>query len=162
MNTTLILAASFVLFLVALPLISFGAMDENEVLWWAGLALLAIAGILPPATRFIGGDDKDDKEAKGDGEKDEATRKRNERGDAAAGDHSAGRQRYAPTREPGTTRPAAPAVAPEHPRATEPPPAGAPGDREPPRAAEQRERSDELVSGKDRSDDTDTGKENRG
>jgi hypothetical protein len=62
LTSNVVQGISFVLFLAALPLISFGATDGQEPLWWTGLALLVIAGILPPLTRFVplADDDEDD------------------------------------------------------------------------------------------------------
>ncbi len=44
---------SFVLMLVAFPLISLGTMDGPPVLWWIGLAALTIASLMPPVMRFL-------------------------------------------------------------------------------------------------------------
>jgi hypothetical protein len=72
LTSNVVQGISFVLFLAALPLISFGATDGQEPLWWTGLALLVIAGILPPLTRFVPlADDDEDDEAEAD-EADEA------------------------------------------------------------------------------------------
>jgi hypothetical protein len=62
LTTTTVQAVAFVLFLVSLPLISFGATDDATGLWWTGLALLVIAGLLPPLARFVplADDDEDD------------------------------------------------------------------------------------------------------
>jgi hypothetical protein len=74
LTSNVVQGISFVLFLAALPLISFGATEGQEPLWWTGLALLVIAGILPPLTRFVplADDDEDDEgeaeEAESDGD----------------------------------------------------------------------------------------------
>lgn len=44
---------SLVLFLVALPLLSFGTDAGQPVVWWIGLVLLTVAGLIPPALRYI-------------------------------------------------------------------------------------------------------------
>lgn len=63
LTTTTVQAVAFVLFLVSLPLISFGATDGTTGLWWTGLGLLAIAGLLPPLARFVPlADDEEDEE----------------------------------------------------------------------------------------------------
>jgi hypothetical protein len=70
-NTTALQAISFVLFLVALPLVALGTMEDIPPLWWLGLLLLVVAGILPPASRFMGGDEEDEEDGGGEG-RDEA------------------------------------------------------------------------------------------
>lgn len=62
LTTNVVQAISFVLFLVALPLISFGTTDGAEGLWWTGLGMLIVAGILPPLARFVPLADDDDAE----------------------------------------------------------------------------------------------------
>ncbi|HWG98283.1 MAG TPA: hypothetical protein VNV66_02920 [Pilimelia sp.] len=47
---------ALVLFLVALPVLSLGTTRGAPVAWWAGLALVAAAGVIPPALRYLGGD----------------------------------------------------------------------------------------------------------
>lgn len=47
-----LLSISFVLFLVALPLTSFGTTENQSLIWWLGLVALLIAGVLPPLTRL--------------------------------------------------------------------------------------------------------------
>lgn len=54
---------ALVLLLAALPLISIGTTQENEVMWWIGLGLLMVAGAAVPITRFAMPDDGDDGEA---------------------------------------------------------------------------------------------------
>jgi hypothetical protein len=73
LTSNVVQGVSFVLFLASLPLISFGASEGQEPLWWTGLALLVIAGLLPPITRFVplADDDEDDEgEAEAAGEDD--------------------------------------------------------------------------------------------
>ncbi|HVM30975.1 MAG TPA: hypothetical protein VM305_09455 [Candidatus Limnocylindrales bacterium] len=65
LNTTTLQAVSFLLFLAALPLVSFGTMEDQELLWYAGLVLIVAAGILPPLGRFLVSDDDGDEEADG-------------------------------------------------------------------------------------------------
>jgi hypothetical protein len=47
------LGTSFVLFLVATPLISFGATRGPRVLVWIGLAALCVGALIPPAQRLF-------------------------------------------------------------------------------------------------------------
>jgi hypothetical protein len=87
LNTTTLQAISFVLFLAALPLVSFGTMEDQELLWYAGLVLLLIAGILPPLGRFVvQDDDGDEEEAADEADGDEGDRKADK---DAAGDGDA-------------------------------------------------------------------------
>jgi hypothetical protein len=53
--------ASLVLFLVSLPVLSVGTSTETRVVWVIGLALVALAGAIPPALRYLppGGSDED-------------------------------------------------------------------------------------------------------
>lgn len=43
---------AFVLLLLVLPLTSFGTMSGTDVLWWLGLALLVIGGVMTLVTEF--------------------------------------------------------------------------------------------------------------
>jgi hypothetical protein len=66
---------ALVLLIAALPLISIGTIQDTPTLWWAGLALLVVAGAAPPVTRFAFSDDgKGDDEVQAE-EKDEGERK---------------------------------------------------------------------------------------
>jgi hypothetical protein len=62
LTTNVVQGIAFVLFLAALPLISFGASEGQEPLWWTGLALIVIAGLLPPVTRFVPLADEEEEE----------------------------------------------------------------------------------------------------
>lgn len=64
LNKLWIQGLSFVLFLAALPLISFGTTTDTEILWWTGIAIFIFAAILLPITRFTG-NNKGKKEDKG-------------------------------------------------------------------------------------------------
>jgi hypothetical protein len=71
MTLLVLQAIAFVLFLVALPLLSFGTVEDTEPLWMVGLGLILIAGLIPPILRYapIGDDDdeeEDEEEADGD------------------------------------------------------------------------------------------------
>jgi hypothetical protein len=65
MSTLMALGIALVLSLLAFPLVSVAFTQDTEVLWWVGLALLVVGGLIPPATRFAladdgNGDDDDD------------------------------------------------------------------------------------------------------
>ncbi len=45
-------AVAFVLLSLPYPLISYGTMDGNTALWWAGFVLLVVGGLLPPIAKF--------------------------------------------------------------------------------------------------------------
>ncbi len=47
-----LLGLALVFFLVPFFLISAGTTGDNPALWWTGLVLLAIAGLIPPITRY--------------------------------------------------------------------------------------------------------------
>jgi hypothetical protein len=57
MSTLLALGIALALSLLAFPLVSAAFTQDTEALWWAGLALLVIGGLIPPATRFAFADD---------------------------------------------------------------------------------------------------------
>jgi hypothetical protein len=86
LNPTILQAIAFVLFLLALPLLSFGTVEEQEVLWYVGLAMIVIAGVLPPLGRFLGEEDDGDEEAE---EADEAKEVDDDGGADADGDEQA-------------------------------------------------------------------------
>jgi hypothetical protein len=60
MSKLTLLIISFILFLISYPLISLGTVDGPEALWYIGLVTLALAGIIPPASRLL--DENGDKE----------------------------------------------------------------------------------------------------
>jgi hypothetical protein len=81
LNPTILQAIAFVLFLIALPLLSFGTVEEQEVLWYVGLAMIVVAGVLPPLGRFLGEEEDEEEEAteaddEADDEADEADEKK--------------------------------------------------------------------------------------
>lgn len=47
------LSASFLLFLIAPPLISIGTTSGPRTLLWIGLAALCVAALIPPAQRLL-------------------------------------------------------------------------------------------------------------
>jgi hypothetical protein len=67
MSTLLALGIALVLSLLAFPLVSAGFTQDTEALWWVGIALLVIGGLIPPATRFAFADDGDG-DGNGDGD----------------------------------------------------------------------------------------------
>lgn len=52
-NPLAYLSTSFVLFLIALPLISAGTTRGSPVLWWIGFAALCVGGLIPPVQRLL-------------------------------------------------------------------------------------------------------------
>jgi cytochrome bd-type quinol oxidase subunit 2 len=44
---------ALVLLFAAFPLISAGAISDNRLVWWIGLASLVLGGVLPVWTRFM-------------------------------------------------------------------------------------------------------------
>lgn len=52
MSRTTILSIAFVLMLAALPLISFGTVDNQAWLWQLGFALLVLGLLVPPLLRL--------------------------------------------------------------------------------------------------------------
>ncbi len=44
---------SLLLMLAAFPLISVGTTNGRPVVWWIGLACLAVGALIPPAMRFL-------------------------------------------------------------------------------------------------------------
>jgi hypothetical protein len=66
MSKLLVLGIAFLLLLAAFPLISFGTTGDNDTLWWIGLGVLVVGGLVPPVARYVLPDD----EASG-GEEDE-------------------------------------------------------------------------------------------
>ena len=43
---------SLIILLVPIFLISFGTTDETTALWWIGLILIGVGGVIPPVTRY--------------------------------------------------------------------------------------------------------------
>jgi hypothetical protein len=54
-----LLGVALVLLLVPFVLISIGTTTDNPAVWWAGLAMLVIGALIPPATRFIFSEEED-------------------------------------------------------------------------------------------------------
>jgi hypothetical protein len=155
LTTIHVQSIAFVLFLLALPLASFGAMEGNELIWGASLALLVVAGILPAASRFLDlddgdeddGDDGDQGEAdQGEADPDADDGDADRDGDDGEAEHAARNAGARPRRSDREPR----SLAPEHPRATERPPAAE--DERPVRARErdQAARAREASEGDDR------------
>lgn len=47
------LTVSFVLLVLAVPLVSIGTTGDNPLLAWLGLAALVLGGLIPPAQRLL-------------------------------------------------------------------------------------------------------------
>ncbi len=52
MSKTWLTGIALILFLIPFPLISIGTTEGQETLWLIGLALIGLAGLVPPITRF--------------------------------------------------------------------------------------------------------------
>ncbi|HHX64864.1 MAG TPA: hypothetical protein GX702_08265 [Chloroflexi bacterium] len=46
------LSIALVLLLISFPLTSLGTAGDTAWLWWLGLILLTIGGLIPPVTRY--------------------------------------------------------------------------------------------------------------
>lgn len=66
MRKDIISMGAFLLFLASLPLLSVGTFGERPSLWILGLVLASIAGLVPPALRFVERGDDDDDGANGE------------------------------------------------------------------------------------------------
>jgi Kef-type K+ transport system membrane component KefB len=51
---------AFLVMLASLPLIALGTDGDTPALWWTGAVLLAVALVVPTATRWMGDDDEGD------------------------------------------------------------------------------------------------------
>jgi hypothetical protein len=49
---------ALILLLVPIALISIGTINDIDWLWWAGVGLLVLGALIPPAARFLGSDDE--------------------------------------------------------------------------------------------------------
>ena len=54
---------SLVLMLVPLPLVAYGVLEDIAFLWWGGIVLIVIGGLIPPATRYLFEDEDEDSQA---------------------------------------------------------------------------------------------------
>lgn len=52
-NRLAYLSTSFVLLVVAFPLISIGTTRGSTTLWWMGLLALGLGGLIPPLQRLL-------------------------------------------------------------------------------------------------------------
>jgi len=89
MSKLMVLGITLMLLLVSLPLISIGTMQDTPWMWWTGLILLAVSGLVPPITRYAMAKDED-------GEDDEA---KDEDEEEAQGDEGEGEDERERTRE---------------------------------------------------------------
>jgi hypothetical protein len=61
-----VLGLALILLLVPFALISIGTTRGVPTLWWVGLALLVVGGLIPPATRFLFPEDQQEDDDDGD------------------------------------------------------------------------------------------------
>lgn len=59
-DETTVLLVTFVVLLLPFPLASFGTRGAPDLLWQVGLALLVVAGVVPPLTRYVFDDEDED------------------------------------------------------------------------------------------------------
>ncbi len=52
-NRVAYLGTSFVLFMIALPLVSFATTGGPRILLWIGLAAMCVGGLIPPVQRIL-------------------------------------------------------------------------------------------------------------
>lgn len=69
MSRPIFLGLAFVLLLAAYPLTVLGGMRDGDALLWAGLAALAVGGLIPPLLHFAARDAEGETED-GDGARD--------------------------------------------------------------------------------------------
>ncbi|MEX2639908.1 MAG: hypothetical protein WD266_04415 [Balneolales bacterium] len=48
-----LLGLALIILLVPFFLISYGTTGDSPTLWWIGLILLGIGGLIPPITRYV-------------------------------------------------------------------------------------------------------------
>lgn len=53
MSKIWLLGLALIILLVPFFLISYGTTADTPALWWIGLILLGIGGLIPPITRYI-------------------------------------------------------------------------------------------------------------
>ncbi len=71
MNEITVQIVSLVLMLVPFPIIVYGVLEGIAVLWWAGIVLVVVGGVIPPVTRYVfegegDADESDDENGSGE------------------------------------------------------------------------------------------------
>jgi hypothetical protein len=61
-SDNLVLGIALILMLVALPFVSLGATEDIPFLWWVGLAMIGLGGVVGPVSRYALGDDEESDE----------------------------------------------------------------------------------------------------
>lgn len=61
-DETTVLLVTFVILLVPYPLISVGTTGGSPALWWFGIALLVLGGLVPPISRYAFGESEENEE----------------------------------------------------------------------------------------------------
>ena len=65
MNEMTVQIVSLLFLLAPLPLIVYGVLEGVAALWWLGIALVIVGGVIPPLTRFVF-EEEDEQTAGGD------------------------------------------------------------------------------------------------
>lgn len=73
MNEMTVQLVALVFLLVPLPLVFYGVHEGIDALWWAGVALMIVGGVIPPITRYAFDSEEEDQgsETGEDGDEDE-------------------------------------------------------------------------------------------
>lgn len=62
MDETTLQKISLVLMVVPFPLVLYGVLEGIAPLWWSGIVLMIVGGLIPPATRYVFEDENEDEE----------------------------------------------------------------------------------------------------
>lgn len=75
MNKKPVQLVALAFLLVPLPLVFYGVHEGIDALWWAGVALMIVGGMIPPISRYVFDSEEEDEgsEAGEDGDEDEGS-----------------------------------------------------------------------------------------
>lgn len=62
MDETTLQEISLVLMVAPFPLVLYGVLEGIAPLWWSGIVLMIVGGLIPPATRYVFEDENEDEE----------------------------------------------------------------------------------------------------
>lgn len=64
MSNTWVLGITLIILLSSIFLISSGTTEETSWLWWIGLIMIGVGGLIPPLTRYLfnGGEEEENVE----------------------------------------------------------------------------------------------------